>query len=168
MVLIKDGELTNDPFVSTNDDETLSDGRAILVSAERWQSDRANLIAHNGLVGVQLSNDQSPDLIADDLKYLALVVVEFPTFSDGRAFSQARALREQYEYTGEIRAIGHIIRDQYLFLHRCGVNAIEVSNPDDLTQWNVAMKEFSLFYQNTVDGRAPVMSLRRRAATAAE
>lgn len=169
MVLIKDGQLANDPFVFTDDDDpALPDGRAVVVSLERWKSDQANLIAHNGLVGVQLRNDQSPDEIADDLKYLALVVVEFPTFSDGRGFSQARALREQYGFSGEIRAIGHIIRDQYLFLHRCGVNAIEVEEQSHLSDWQAAMKEFSLFYQTTVDGRTPVMSLRHRAATAAE
>lgn len=169
MVLIKDGQLANDPFVYTSDDDSaLPDGRAVAVSVERWHSDRANLIAHNGLVGIRLRNDQSPDEISDDLKYLALVVLEFPSFSDGRAFSQARALREQLGFEGEIRATGHIIRDQYLFLHRCGVNAIEVEDQAHLSDWQDAMKEFSLFYQNTVDSRTPVMSLRRSAATAAE
>lgn len=169
MALIKDGQLVNDPFVFTADDDaTLPDGRAVIVSVEKWQADRSTLIAHNGLVGVKLANDQSPDVIKNDLKYLALIAVEFPSFSDGRAFSQARALREQYGYEGEIRATGHVIRDQYLFLQRCGVNAIDVADPEALRQWNVAMEEFTLFYQNTIDDRTPVMSLRHRAATAAE
>lgn len=169
MVLIKDGQLANDPFVNTADDDSdLPDGRAVLVSVSRWQTDRSNLIAHNGLVGVRLDSGQSPDLIADDLKYLAVVAVAFPTFSDGRGFSAARALRERYGYTGEIRATGHVIRDQYLFLHRCGVNAIEVADPDDLPQWEIAMNEISLVYQTTADEREPVMSLRRRGVAAAE
>jgi len=167
MVLIKDGKLTNDPFVIIADDAPLPEGRAVLVSVTRWQKDRPDLIAHSGLVGLRLTNDQSPELIADDLKYLALVSVEFPSFSDGRGFSAARALREHYGYTGEIRATGHVIRDQYLFLHRCGVNAIEVSNTDDLPEWHRAMDEISLFYQNTVDSRSPVMSLRQMRAAAA-
>ncbi len=169
MALIKDGQLVNDPYVTTADDDpSLPDGRAVLVSVARWRADRANLISHNGLVGVRLDSDQSPDLIADDLKYLAVVAVAFPTFSDGRGFSAARALRERYGYTGEIRATGHVIRDQYLFLHRCGVNAIEVAGTDDLPEWEIAMKEISLVYQTTADKREPVMSLRRRGGTAAE
>jgi len=169
MALIKDGHLVNDPFVFTADDDpALPDGRAVLVTVTRWHADRSKLIFHNGLVGIRLACDQSPDLIADDLKCLAVVTVEFKTFSDGRGFSAARALRERYGYTGEIRATGHTIRDQYLFLHRCGVNAIEVSNPDDLLEWEKAMAEISLFYQTTVDGRMPVMSLRHRSVASAK
>ncbi len=59
MALIKDGQLTNDPFVFTRDDDTtLPDGRAIIVSLAHWQADRSNLIAHNGMVGIRLSSDQ--------------------------------------------------------------------------------------------------------------
>lgn len=169
MALIKGGHLANDPFVFIKDDDPdLPNGRGVLVSVTRWQADRSSLIAHNGLVGVRLASDQSPELIADDLKYLAAVTLEFGTFSDGRGFSSARILRERYGYIGEIRATGHIIRDQYLFLHRCGVDTIEVANPDDLPEWEKAMQEISLFYQATVDERTPVMSLRRLDDAAAE
>ncbi len=168
MALIKDGQLINDPFVLTADvDNRLPDGRAILVSLDKWQQDRESLIAHNGLVGVKLTSEQLADTIADDLLYISLVVIEFPVFSDGRGFSTARTLREQYGYDGEIRAVGHIIRDQFLFLHRCGVNAVEVPDEKDLDEWNKAMDEISLFYQAMPDHRTPVMSLRRRGGTAA-
>lgn len=169
MAVIKDGQPINDPFVFTDDDDpTLPDGRAVIVSLERWRKDRSNLIAHNGLVGVRLASDQLADTISGDLKYLSVVAIEFPVFSDGRGFSTARSLREQYGYTGEIRAVGHIIRDQFLFLQRCGVNAFELTEENGIEEWQKAMDEISLFYQTTVDRRVPVMSLRRRSEAAAE
>lgn len=169
MALIKDGQLVNDPFVVTPDAEgTLPDGRAVIVSLEHWQANRSSLIAHNGMVGIRLASNQPADMIANDLKYLAVVAIEFPTFNDGRGFSTARALRERYGYTGEIRAVGHLIRDQYLFLQRCGFNAVEVSDTDGIQEWGKAMGEFTLFYQTAVDDRHPIMSLRHRVEAAAE
>ena len=98
--------------------------------------------------------------IADEIAHLDAVFIDFPAFSDGRGFSQARQLRETHGFEGEIRARGHVIRDQYLFLHRCGVDAIEVSDPRALENWNAAMQEFSLFYQRTQNHRATIARLR--------
>ena len=48
--------------------------------------------------------------IADDLERLAVVALEFPVFTDGRAFSSARLLRERHGYDGEVRAVGNVLR----------------------------------------------------------
>ena len=42
------------------------------------------------------------------LDRLAVVALVFPTFRDGRAYSQARLLRERYLYRGELRATGQV------------------------------------------------------------
>ena len=57
-----------------------------------------------------------------------MVALEFPKFNDGRAFSQARILRERYGYRGEIRATGKVVRDLLLFMHRCGFDAFETGD----------------------------------------
>lgn len=166
MALVKDGEHATDIFACLNDEDTLpNDSQAIIVSLDRWLADRDILVKRSAPMGVILNPDQSPDTISEDLQYLSTIVVKFPVFSDGRGFSHARRLRETYGFDGEIRASGHLIRDQYLFLHRCGVNAIEVKDQASAEQWKIAMDEFSLFYQNTIDSRNPLMRLRQQSGT---
>ncbi len=172
MALIKDDQLVTDSYVHLDDDSALPADHDITVSLERWHSENDPLKAHSGALGIRLRSDQSPDLIADDLQHVSLITIDFPAFTDGRGFSYARALRERYGFDGEIRATGHLIRDQYLFLVRCGFNAIEIQGANDaqstLAQWQAAMGEFSLFYQNTVDAHSPIMALRRQRAVAAQ
>src|SRR5262249_33491245 len=76
-----------------------------------------------------------------------------PTFRDGRAYSQARLLRERYRYRGELRAAGQVLRDQFLFLHRAGFDAFEVSKQKDALAFADAVERYSVFYQPSGDGR---------------
>ncbi len=142
MTVLKNGEIVADPIAVSPVEEWLNDG------------DKS--------AGIQLGPDTPPDCIAEYLDQIPVVAIEFPVFSDGRGFSYARQLREQYGYMGEIRAVGHIIRDQYLFLQRCGFDAIMVTGDDAVGEWKIAMKEFSLFYQHAIDQRTPVAALRRK------
>jgi uncharacterized protein (DUF934 family) len=54
------------------------------------------------------------------------VILDFPKYTDGRAYSQARLLRERHGYRGELRATGNVLRDQLLLMRRCGFDAYEV------------------------------------------
>ena len=74
--------------------------------------------------------------------------------------------RSRHQYKGEVRAFGNIIRDQYLFLDRLGVDAIEVQDTRQLDEWKTAMGEYSVFYQPAADARRPAMALRRQIAEA--
>jgi len=84
----------------------------------------------------------------------------FPTFRDGRAYSQARLLRERYGYRGEVRATGQVLRDQFLFMLRAGFDAFEVRKPADAEAFAGTVKRYSVFYQPTGDGR--LTALHRR------
>src|SRR5439155_14573700 len=83
----------------------------------------------------------------------ALIALVFPKFSDGRAFSQARLLRERYGFRGELRATGQVLRDQFLFLLRAGFDAFEVTKDADAAAFTDAERRYSVFYQPTGDGR---------------
>jgi uncharacterized protein (DUF934 family) len=169
MSLLKDGALARDPWVAVGDDAPLPEAGAPIVSLARWQRDRAALRARNGALGVRLPNSAAVEAIADDLDRLALVALEFPKFNDGRAFSQARLLRERYGYAGELRATGQVLRDQLLFMARCGFDAFEVAKGEPVAAWAQALTEFTVFYQPTGDGRATASALRhRRRAEAAD
>jgi len=162
MALIKNGKIADDPWVRVATDDTVPADQPALVTLERWQNDRALLSSREVPLGIILSSEDHPSVIADDLAHFDLVALEFSTFRDGRAFSSARVLRDRYGFKGEIRAFGNILYDQLLFLHRAGFDAIE--SPADESQaeadWQKALSEISVFYQDTHDGRETI--LRRR------
>jgi len=153
--------------VRVADDATLPEGAKVIVSLERWQAERATLRQRNSAVGISLKSDQSPLLIKDDLDHLSLVALEFPKFTDGRAFSYARVLRDRLGYRGEIRAFGQVLRDQYLFMLRCGIDTIEPPAEKRVEGYAEALKEFSVFYQPTNDHRETALRLRHGMAKSA-
>ena len=73
---------------------------------------------------------RAPEELNGDVHRFALIVLNFPKFSDGRAYSQARVLREHLGYQGELRATGQVLRDQLLYMHRAGFDAFEINRPD--------------------------------------
>ena len=78
------------------------------------------------------------------------------TFTDGRAFSQARLLRDRHGYAGELRARGDFLRDQMFFLRRVGVDAFEFPEGTNLQDRLKAFEEFSVTYQAAVDNPEPL------------
>jgi uncharacterized protein (DUF934 family) len=166
MPLLRDGAVVDDPWVTIDDGTALPmDGPAI-VSLERWQAHRDALLGRNAPLGIRLKSDQSPALIADDLDRFAVVALEFPVFRDGRAYSYARLLRERYGYRGEVRAVGEVLRDQFLFMLRCGFDALEVRDEKAVDQWREAVSEISVVYQPAADSQTPVWALRHRRSAA--
>ena len=94
------------------------------------------------------------------LDRIALVEVNFPAFGDGRGYSAARILREE-GYTGELRAVGEVLRDQLFYLHRCGFNAFALRSDLDAEAALAHLQDFTESYQVAVD--QPVPLFRRRA-----
>ena len=162
MPLIKDGRVVEDTWLRLEDDAQPEPGTAVIVSLERWQAERETLAGRNAPLGLWLKSDQSPAGVAEDLGHFDLVALEFPKFNDGRAFSYGRLLRERYGFTGEVRAVGEVLQDQLLFMHRCGFNAFAVAADDALDRWAAAVGEISVWYQPTADGRPFALSLRER------
>ena len=74
-------------------------------------------------VGVALANTDAVGELAADLHRLALVTLEFPKWTDGRAYSQARLLRGRLRYVGELRATGQVVIDMLPLLQRTGFDA---------------------------------------------
>ena len=167
MPLIKNGRLADDPWVHVADADDLPLGVQAVVSLDRWQNEHEALVARNAPIGIRLKSDQSPALIADDLELFDLVALEFPKFTDGRAYSSARLLRERYGYTGELRAVGGVLQDQFLFMHRCGFDAYEVADGKAAEAWLRALSEISVTYQPAADGQLSAIALRHRQAKAA-
>jgi len=156
--------IVDDPWAAVADGEALPAGKPLLVTLARWQAERDALLALGVPLGVAVPNTVDIATLADGLDRLALVALAFPKFNDGRAFSQARLLRERYGFMGEIRATGAVLRDQLLFMQRCGFDAYAIVNPDAVGAWRAALSEIKVFFQPTGDGRATAPLLRRAAA----
>jgi uncharacterized protein (DUF934 family) len=168
MPLIKDGKPIDDPWVAVDDDANLPTQGPVIVSLQRWLADQDGLLARGEPLGIHLKSDQPPEAIAGDLDRFAVIALEFPKFTDGRAYSYARLLRQRYGYEGELRAVGNVLRDQLLFMHRGGFDAFEVADDEAADAWLAALSEISVWYQPAADHRTPVSALRRRRRQAAE
>ena len=161
--LVKNGEITPDPWTHIADGEDAPLDAPIIVSTDRWNAERASLVHRNAPIGIRLRNDQLPDELGEDLYRFGVVAIEFPAFKDGRAYSQARLLRERYRFTGEVRAFGDVLRDQLLFMQRCGIDAFEIRKLADAEAFRSTIGEISVFFQPAADDRRPVTALRNRA-----
>ena len=160
MPLVKDGKIAADLFVHVPDGAELPGNGAILVSAARFLEDPEDLLKRAGKVGVIWPNNRDLDDLVPYLDRLAAVALVFPIFRDGRAYSQARLLRERHGYEGELRATGQVLRDQFVFMSRAGFDAFEVKKAADAEAFAATVKRYSVFYQPTGDGR--VTALHRR------
>jgi uncharacterized protein (DUF934 family) len=160
MPLVKNGKISGDAFVHVADDAEIPSGGAVLISAARFLDDPDALSRRLGKTGVIWPNNRGVDDLVPYLDRLAVVALVFPTFRDGRAYSQARLLRERHNYRGELRATGQILRDQFVFMLRAGFDAFQVKKDSDAEAFATTVKRYSVFYQPTGDGR--VTALHRR------
>jgi uncharacterized protein (DUF934 family) len=160
MPLVKQGKISGDAFVHVADDAEMPTSGAVLISAARFLADPETLSRRPGKLGVIWPNNRDVDDLVPYLDRLAVVALVFPTFRDGRAYSQARLLRERYKYSGELRATGQVLRDQFVFMLRAGFDSFEVKKDSDAEAFVSTVKRYSVFYQPTGDGR--VTALHRR------
>jgi uncharacterized protein (DUF934 family) len=90
-------------------------------------------------------HDVSP--LAPYLSRVPLVAINFTSTGDGRGFTQARLLRQRHGYLGQLRAVGKIRADQMFFLARCGFDAFELLDDEDVTTAVAQLDRFSVAYQ---------------------
>jgi uncharacterized protein (DUF934 family) len=157
--LLRDGRIVVDDWSYLAEAPGNADAPLILTLAE-WQTERATWIARGGPLGVMLAPAHSVGVLVPDLERFALIGAEFPGPSDGRAYSQARQLREHWKFTGELRATGFVRRDLVFFMARSGFNSFEL--PDtEIEAAAAALSTFSAAYQPSNDAGLP-FKLRRR------
>jgi uncharacterized protein (DUF934 family) len=162
MPLVKAGQIIEDRFVRILDDAPLPDGAPVLVPAERFLADNADFTSRLAPIGVLWPNHHKVSELAPYLDRLALVGLIFPNFRDGRAYSQARQLRETYGFRGELRATGEVLQDQFHFLIRAGFDSFEVKKDADVVAFASALARYSVYYQPT--GSASSSALKERLA----
>jgi len=163
MALLRHGALQPNNWHFVGDEAAIPADGPVTVSLKRWRAEAETLRGRNSAVGIRLKNDEQALALGEDVHRLSLIEVEFPKFTDGRAFSQARILRDKLGYKGELRAIGAILRDQYLYMTRCGIDSVELPDDKPADGYLAALEEFSAWYQPASDGRPTVLELRHPA-----
>ena len=121
--------------------------KKVILTKSLWLEKKELLLEKKIKVGIQLNSDESLNEITDDILYFSLIQFNFLSFRDGRPFSVAKTLRKKFNFENEIRATGHILPDQYIFLIRCGFDTVEIEAKNiDVWVWFFKTDE-GLYYQ---------------------
>lgn len=132
----------------------------IIVPLGVWQAQR-NVLSDRPELGVWLAPDEAAAALKDDLHRFSVIAIDFPKFTDGRGYSIAYNLRKRLGWTGELRAIGDVLRDQLFQMARCGFDAYATRQDRSIHDALKGLSVFSETYQATVDNPIPLF---RRAA----
>lgn len=160
MPLIEKGEIVEDSFVRVHDDEALPEGAPVLLGLDRFLKEAEALQGRQAPIGLIWPNNRPIAEIAPYLDRIALIALNFPSFRDGRAYSQARLLRERLGWTGALRAIGNVLRDQFLLMERSGFDQIEAVKTADAEAFDEAVQAYTVFYQPATDARPSLLRQR--------
>ena len=129
MALYKNGGFIADPWRAVADGEGVPASGHVIFSLDWWKAERQAFEGSNVPLGLRVEPGSRIDDFAADLPRFQLIALDFPKFGDGRAFSTATLLRERYNFTGELRAVGEVLIDQIQPMLRCGFDAFEIADP---------------------------------------
>ena len=127
----------------------------VIVPLKVWLAQREALQGRADL-GVWLASDERPELLKGEVEKFAVIAVDFPRFGDGRGYSIAYNLRARLGYSGELRAIGDVLRDQMFYMQRVGFDAFAPRPDRDIHEALKGLSDFSETYQTSVDQKFPL------------
>ena len=152
MPLISNGEIIEDSWLRHEDGAPLPIVGDLILSLDKLLEEGEELAGRRGRTGVQIANTADVEEIEFLLPHLALITLEFPAFTDGRAYSQARQLRTTLGYEGELRATGNVLADQAAFMGRVGFDSFEIETDVDIQTWKNTSGTMLLAYQRGYEG----------------
>ena len=126
-----------------------------------------NIIPHgelpdqtDNLKTLQLANDvEIAELVATNaLDGIERIELQFPKFTDGRAYSQALLLRRRYRFAGDIRATGDVLIDQLVHMYRSGFSSAVLAEGVDPAAAQRQFDRFAAFYQGDVHENRPLFA----------
>ena len=144
----------------TAENVTVAAGK-ISVPLKVWQAQRETLQQRND-IGVWFASDERPEALQGDIEKFTVIAVDFPKFSDGRGYSIAYNLRARLGYTGELRAIGDVLRDQLFYLQRVGFDAFAPRPDRSIEDALKGFSDFSQVYQTSIDQKLPLFRRAQR------
>ena len=128
-----------------------------LLTLEQWHAVRDTWPA-SVPAGVSVANSVDIETLAADLPRLALVVLHFPKWVDGRAYTQARLLRARFRFAGQVRATGDVLVDMVPLLARTGFDAAQLRPDQKQDAAERALDYFAGHYQGDVRQPLPAFA----------
>ena len=110
--------------------------------------------------GLLLQVDDEPEDLQPFLASLPLIAIDFPSFRDGRGYSQAYLLRTRLGWQGELRAVGDVLRDQLSHMRQCGFDSFAVREDKSAADALKGLQGMSVLYGRSVIEPRPLF--RRR------
>lgn len=154
----------------------MHEGQAQLVENDRWQLVRDYpdvppegalilplhrwLAQPNAFNGLWLGPDDDVESLQLWLGVLPLIAIDFPSFRDGRGYSQAYLLRTRLGWQGELRAVGDVLRDQLSHMRQCGFDSFAVREDKSAVDALKGLQGMSVLYGRSVIEPRPLF--RRR------
>jgi len=114
---------------------------------------------------IEIANTEDPRSVS--LDGVARIDLNFPKFTDGRAFSQAFLLRRRMGFTGEIRATGDVLIDQLVQMERTGFDVAVLREDQNLDFAKAQFDRYSAFYQGDAATVQPLFARMQSSAEAA-
>ena len=149
MIILNKDKPQKNEYIFWDESEKITsiNKKKVILTKGLWIQ-KGQLLKKNKIIsGIQLNSDESLDEISDDILYFSLVQFNFLSFKDGRPFSIAKTLRRKLNFKNEIRASGHILPDQYIFLIRCGFDTVEIEDKDFDVWVRFFKMDEGLYYQ---------------------
>ena len=149
MIILNKDKLQKNEYIFLDELEQIASlyKKKIILTKNLWIEKKQIIKEKKISVGIQINSDESIDEITEDLKYFSLIQFNFLTFKDGRPFSIAKILRKKLNFEKEIRASGHILPDQYIFLMRCGFDTVEIEEKNTDVWIRFFKMDEGLYYQ---------------------
>jgi len=172
--IIKNREIVDDSWIELRAAEgedaaalTVPAGK-VIVPLATWQAQAEALATRRaaGDIGVWFASDERAETLQGELDKFAVVAVDFPKFTDGRGMSTAYNLRMRLGYTGELRAIGDVLRDQLFSMQRVGFNAFATRQDRSIEDALKGLSDFSETYSASVDQHVPLFRRHARGVQA--
>jgi uncharacterized protein (DUF934 family) len=160
MKLLERGRFVPDIWAFPGPDDPVPEHGAVALPLARFNALRETLLASSRPLGLVVGPAEKVRGLNGDLARLSLIALVFPKLADGRAFTQARILREHMGYRGTLRATGAVLRDQLFYMARCGFDAFELPDGEDEAGAVAALSRFTAAYQPAADNLRPAFRVR--------
>ncbi|MGF6284265.1 DUF934 domain-containing protein [Pseudomonas silensiensis] len=145
--------VTDDPWTLVRDVNDEWPTGAVILPLARWLEGPPQK-------GVWLGPDDEVESLKPWLSHLPLIALDFPSFRDGRGYSQAYLLRTRLGWTGELRAVGDVLRDQLSHMRQCGFDSFAVREDKSAEDALKGLAGMSVLYGRSVIEPRPLF--RRR------
>ena len=155
MPLLRNGNLhVNDVWQQLGDDDEIPRHSAsaeghppVAVSLSRYLTLASTSAGPYGIGGVRLEPTDDVTELTPFIDRLQLIIIDFPAYTDGRGYSQARTLRSRLGFAGELRAVGDVRADQLHFMMRAGIDTFDLADAIDESVLQGLVRRYQTSYQ---------------------